>query len=146
MDPRLKPFGCFPVLLGLGVASVVIFFSPTDELVQKLRMPTQVIISLFGSLIFVAPVYVVSILVAKKRIALHLMVALLAYALLWASLLASEQSRTLSVLLEQAARRSITYWLLYCVFFLVMMIVWRILLQLKNIKAGITQRAGRATD
>lgn len=57
---------------------------------------------------------------------MHLLVALLVYVILWTILLVAEQSKAMPLLLEYIARKSITYWLLYCIFFTALLTTWKL--------------------
>ncbi len=118
---RLSPFGCTPVILALGVASILICLIPIDDSWSKLlKPPVRVALSMMASVVFILPVYIVSVLIAKKKKILHLLIALITYPLVWSLLLASELSRSFSLLLQQVGYRTIQYGSLYIVFFLIM--------------------------
>jgi hypothetical protein len=123
---RLSPFGCTPVILALGVASIITCLIPTDDNWSNLLKPqVRVFLSIMVSIVFLLPVYIVSVLIAKKKIVLHLVIALLTYLFLWSVLLASELSGSFSLLIQQVAYRTLSYGSLYIVFFVVMLLMWR---------------------
>lgn len=131
MESRIKPFGCAPVIYALGLISILVCFGDQilghqDAFASRIGLPLKIILSLLAALFFITPVYIISVLVAKKRIVIHLVVALLAYVILWTTLLLIEQSKPTPLLLEFIARKSITYWLLYCIFFTTLLIAWKL--------------------
>ena len=121
---RLSPFGNTPVILALGVVSVLICLISTGDSWSMLLKPSaRVALSMMTSVVFILPVYIVSVLIAKKKKALHLLIALITYPLVWALLLASELSGSFHLLLQRLGYKTIQYGSLYIVFFLVMMLL-----------------------
>jgi inner membrane protein involved in colicin E2 resistance len=131
MESRIKPFGCAPVIYGLFITSIVLFYGDLmlgepDAFSAKVNLSLNIILTLMTTVFFISPIYIITVLIAKKKIILHLIVALLVYLILWTILLATQQSPSLLKHLEFIAQKTITYWLLYCLFFTTLLITWKI--------------------
>lgn len=130
-ESRIKPFGCAPVIYGLFITSIVLFYGDLmlgepNALSAKVNLPLNIILTLLTPLFFITPIYIITVLIAKKKIILHLIIALLVYLILWTTILVTNQPTPLPKLLEFIAQKTINYWLLYCIFFTTLLITWKI--------------------
>jgi len=134
---RLSPFGYTPVIFALGIVSVIVCLIPSDDhFTNSIRLPLRVILSILASIFFILPVYIISVFIAKKRIGLHLFIALIIYPLVWFILLSTEQPRSFSFLVKQTGYRAISYGSLYIVFFMTILLVWKISMKNNQIENG----------